>query len=166
MPSSDPKFLHALEVLADQRVDFLVVGGVAAALWAAGVTTFDLDILYSQEPDNVDRLIAALGQLDAIYRDPAGRRIEPRRELLESGGHHRFLTSAGALDVLATVGAGHTYADLAPRSEPIELSTGTVRVLSLDALIQTKEEAGRAKDHAWLPVLRETLLLKDQDQDQ
>lgn len=162
MPHGDPKFREALGVLSRHQVDFLVVGGVAAILWAAPVHTIDLDILYSREPENIDRLMTALGELGALYRDPAGRKIGPKKDLLAAGGHHLFSTSAGALDVLATIGAGHNFEDLVSRSEIVELPVGAVRVLSLDALIQTKEEAGRAKDHAWLPLLRETLLLREE----
>ncbi len=67
----------------------------------------------------------------------------------------------GPLDVLAMAGAGLAYDDLAPRAERFELEGMEVLVLGLPALIETKEQAGRDKDRLALPVLRETLRLRE-----
>jgi hypothetical protein len=40
-------------------VDFIVVGGVAAVLRGAPVSTFDLDVVHSTAPENIGRLLAA-----------------------------------------------------------------------------------------------------------
>ena len=61
-------FLGILEVLADRDVDFIVVGALSAAIQGAPVTTFDLDIVHSRTPDNLDRLLSALESLNAYYR--------------------------------------------------------------------------------------------------
>ncbi|MDP9120963.1 MAG: hypothetical protein M3O15_06270 [Acidobacteriota bacterium] len=58
-------------------------------------------------------------------------------------------------------GAGLAYDDLAPRAERFELEGMEVLVLGLPALIETKEQAGRDKDRLALPVLRETLRLRE-----
>lgn len=50
-----PKFKEALEVLARHHVDFVVVGGVAAVLGGAPISTFDLDIVHDRSPTNVTR---------------------------------------------------------------------------------------------------------------
>ncbi len=66
-------------------------------------TTADIDIVFSQDPDNVNRLVDALRGLHAVYKDPLGRRIEPDAARFSSrhgGGHHLLATSAGNLDVL------------------------------------------------------------------
>jgi len=75
-----PKFKDALEVLARHHVDFIVVGGVAAVLGGAPISTFDLDIVHDRAPTNVARLLSALTDLDARYRDLTGRvlRLEAR----------------------------------------------------------------------------------------
>jgi hypothetical protein len=62
-------FRAALEVLARHHVDFIVVGGVAAVLNGAPVSTFDLDIVHARTDANLDRLMHALGELEAHYRD-------------------------------------------------------------------------------------------------
>jgi hypothetical protein len=155
-----PRFADALRVLVEHEVDFLVVGGVAAVLQGAPVSTLDLDVLYSPAAGNLARLEAALASMDAKYRDPAGRLIRPDAARLASGGHHLLSTSMGPVDALGSVGAGQTYEQLLGRSVEIAAGDLRVRVLDLAALIETKEQAGREKDRATLPILRETLRLR------
>jgi hypothetical protein len=54
---------------------------------------------------------------------------------------------------------GRTYDDLLPHTELVEISPELrVRVLDLETQIAIKEETGREKDLAVLPVLRRTLI--------
>lgn len=71
------RFVDALTALTRHRVQFVVVGGVAAVLGGAPVSTFDLDIVHARTPDNVAALSAALLDLDARDRDPGGRVRHP-----------------------------------------------------------------------------------------
>jgi hypothetical protein len=153
-------FLGLLRVLLRHGIEFLVVGGVAAQLEGAPILTLDLDILYDKSPQNVERLLAALRELKARYRDPAGRHIEPDREKLETLRMHLLLTELGALDLLGEIGKGLIFNDLAGRTIAYEIGEARVRVLELAAVIETKEHANRAKDRAVLPVLRQTLAMK------
>jgi len=107
-----PKFKEALEVLARHHVDFVVVGGVAAVLAGAPISTFDLDIVHDRSATNVARLLDALTDLDARYRDLTGRVLRPEARALEGDGHHLLLTSCGPLDVLGRIGLGRGYQDL------------------------------------------------------
>jgi hypothetical protein len=142
----------------ENEVEFLVVGGVCAVLHGAPVATFDLDIVPERSEVNVERLLRALQGLDAIYRDLAGRTLRPEVTGLRGPGHHRLMTRSGPLDVLGEIGAHRDHAALSPRSRDVEVGEGLkVRVLDLDALIETKTEAGRAKDLATLPTLSRTL---------
>jgi hypothetical protein len=134
---------------------------VAAQLEGAPILTLDLDILYDKAPENVERLLAALRELKARYRDPAGRHIEPDRTKLETFRINLLLTELGALDVLGAIGNGFTYQDLLDRTISYELGEARVRVLELAAVIETKEQANRDKDRAALPVLRQTLAMKN-----
>jgi hypothetical protein len=82
--SQSVKFLGILRVLLRHGVDFIVVGGVAAQLEGAPILTLDLDVLYDKAAENLERLLGALRELKARYRDPAGRHIEPDRTKLET----------------------------------------------------------------------------------
>jgi len=59
--------------LVHQRVDFIIVGGMAAILRGTPVNTFDLDVVYERSPSNIGRLLLALEELDAIVRDARRR---------------------------------------------------------------------------------------------
>jgi hypothetical protein len=152
-----PKFKEALEILARHHVDFVVVGGVAAVLGGAPISTFDLDIVHDCAPTNVARLLSALADLDARYRDLTGRDLRPEARGLEGQGHHLLITRCGPLDVLGRIGLGRSYQDLIADSITRPLGEISVCVLGLEALIRTKVEAGRDKDRAVLPILRRTL---------
>jgi hypothetical protein len=158
--SHSVKFLGLLRVLLRHGVDFFVVGGVAAQLEGAPILTLDLDVLFEKTPENLGHLLTAFRELNARYRDPAGRHIEPDLAKLETLRLHRLLTDLGALDVLSEIGDGLTYQDLAGRTVSYELGESSVRVLELGAVIETKEQANREKDRAVLPVLRQTLAMK------
>jgi hypothetical protein len=157
-----PRFRETLEILDRHHVDCIVVGGVAAVLQGVPISTLDTDIVYRRRADNVERLVAALRELEAIYRDPAGRRIEPdATRLAAAGGHHLLETRLGPLDVLATIGANRTYEDLERYAARYTLEGMSILLLDLRMIIETKEQAGRSKDLLALPVLRETLRLRD-----
>jgi hypothetical protein len=47
-----------MQTLADHRVEFIVIGGVCAVLHGAPVTTFDLDVVHSRTPENLNRLLS------------------------------------------------------------------------------------------------------------
>lgn len=146
-----------LVTLGRHGVDFIVVGGVAAVVHGAPITTEDLDVVYAVTPENVERLAAALGEMGAIYRDPAGRRIAPDAGRLSAFRLSLLDTRLGRLDVLREIGRGQRYEDLLPQSEQIELDATKVWVLGLATVIESKEHAGRPKDHMALPFLREVL---------
>lgn len=158
--SPSRRFLGLIRALLRHKVDFIVVGGVAALLEGAPIVTLDLDVLFDRAPENVVRLLAALQDLHARYRDPAGRHIEPDVEKLATLRMHLLRTDLGPLDVLGVIGSGLTYQDLLGRTLEHDLQGTRVRVLDLAAVIETKEQANRDKDRAALPVLRQTLLLK------
>ncbi|HEX4822680.1 MAG TPA: hypothetical protein VFV19_00045 [Candidatus Polarisedimenticolaceae bacterium] len=158
MPPTAADVSGLLRVLAAHDVKFIVIGGVCAVLHGAPVSTFDLDIVPDRSPDNVARLLEVLKGLGAVHRDPAGRTIEPDASRLGGPGHNLLSTRSGPLDVLGTIGAGRDFQSLEPRSRLVDLGDGVrVRVLDLDALIETKQEAGRDKDRAVIPILQQTL---------
>ena len=96
------KLLDILQVLGRHKVDFILVGGVAAVLEGAPVATFDLDVVPDPAPENRARLLEALRELNARYLDPAGRHFVPDEAKLASLRLHQLLTDAGPLDVQAT----------------------------------------------------------------
>jgi len=151
-------FLALLRTLNGHRVDYIVVGGVAAVLQGAPVSTFDLDVVHSRQKENIVRLVAVLQELDAYYRAQPERRLTPDASHLASPGHQLLVTRFGPLDLLGEIGAGRRYEDLLPESIMVQAGEQVlVRVLNLETLITMKEELAQEKDRAVIPVLRRTL---------
>ena len=162
MPPSPLDIRALLSVLTKHRVEFIIVGGVGCVLQGAPIATFDLDIVHQRTPANLDRLLAALDELDAVFRDPGGRRIRPTGSHLAGLGHCLLITRSGPLDVLGAIGSRRDYDSLKPNVEELDLGDGLlVQVLDLAELVEIKEEAGRDKDRAVLPTLRAALAERD-----
>lgn len=156
MADEAPRFAELVTLLAEHGVEFIIVGGVAAVLQGASLTTFDLDVLHRRTPENVDRLLRALARLGAVYRHDS-RRLTPGPEHRLGPGHQLLATTLGDLDVLGTIGANTTFEDVAARATRITLRGHAVDVLSLEDLIAAKSFADRPKDRAALPLLRAVL---------
>jgi len=154
------RFADILQILRRHDVDLILVGGIAAVLEGAPVSTFDLDIVVRQTSENQGRLLAALLDLNARYRDPAGRHILPDAAKLATMRIHRLMTDFGALDVLETIGHGLAYPDLIGQTIDYEVEGLHIQTLRLEIVILSKEQAGRDKDKAVLPILHRTLQLK------
>jgi hypothetical protein len=148
------RYLPLLRVLADHEVEFILVGGLAAVLQGAPIVTGDLDIVHRRTPENVAKLLSALGELEAVYRID---RLKPTAAHLSGPGHALLSTKFCDLDVLGTIFADTDYEGLRDDALEVELADVTIEVLSLERLIQSKEYARRGKDLAVLPALRAAL---------
>ena len=147
-----------LKALRKRHVDFIIVGGVCAALHGAPLATFDLDLVHSREPQSLTGLWAALQDLGAHYRIPGRMDKKPGPSDLASAEHHMLMTRCGPLDLLGTFGQGRDYAQLLQDTVEMEIGPGLkLRVATLESLIKTKEASGLEKDRAVLPVLRRLL---------
>lgn len=151
-----PQLKRILETLVEFDVEFIVVGGLAAVLQGAPVTTQDVDIVYSLSEANQTRLLAALKALGALFRgDP--RRLEPTMSHLASRGHKLLTTPHGDLDCLGTIEEATTYDQLLSHVDWMEVGGKRIRVLSLPRLILVKERLARPKDQLMLLQLQATL---------
>jgi predicted nucleotidyltransferase len=146
-----------LEGLLDAGVDFILVGGLAAVIQGAPVTTMDVDVVHSQSPQNIARLFAFLRSVDAVQRRLDDKLIEPKERDLSGKGHVLLTTRIGPLDVLAVIEGGRSYEDLLGHTVEIDFRGHTLRVLNLETLIELKKTSTDLKDKQRLPVLKETL---------
>jgi hypothetical protein len=152
-----------LRRLSVARVEFIVVGGAAAVLHGAPITTEDLDIVHRRTPENVTRLKALLDDLHASVRELANRNLPVSESALAGEGHVLVSTDLGPLDCLGTIVEGRGFDELVSHSEAVTDEGIEFRVIDLPTLIEIKEKTGRAKDRLMLPVL---LALSDELNDQ
>jgi hypothetical protein len=146
-----------LEGLLKARVDFILVGGLAAVIQGAPVTTIDVDIVHSQSPQNIARLLPFLRSVDAVQRRLDDKLIEPKERDLSGKGHVLLTTRIGPLDVLAVIEGERSYEDLLEHTVEIDFRGYTLRVLDLKMLIELKKTSTDLKDKQRLPVFKETL---------
>ena len=154
-----------LEGLIEAGVDFILVGGLAAVVQGAPVTTMDVDIVHDQSPENIAKLLAFLESIGAFHRRPDDKLIKPKEDDISGRGHALFTTRLGPIDVLAVIEEGKAYRDLLEHTVEIEFRNHTIRVLDLKMLIQLKRTSTDPKDMQRLPVLEETLRQLDDEHD-
>ena len=155
--TTGPDLSAVLEGLIKADIKFILVGGLAAVVQGAPVTTMDVDIVHNRSPENIARLFAFLKSIAAIYRRPDDKVIEPKEEDFFKMGHALFTTRLGPLDVLAVIEEGQTYEDLLDYTVEIEFRGHKLRTLDLKKLIELKRISKDPKDKQRLPVLEETL---------
>lgn len=144
-----------VRILQRHDVEFVVIGGIAGQLWGSATITQDLDICYARDKANLERLAAALRELNARLRgvkEDVPFQLDARR--LFNGDSFTFTTEFGAFDCLATPTGTNGYIDLKQGAEAMPVGGGRrVWVCSIDDLIRMKRAAGRTKDRIHLEDL-------------
>ena len=146
-----------LEKLLESNVEFILVGGLAAVIQGAPITTMDADIVHKQSSDNISKLMILLNSIDAIHRRPDSKVIQVKKRDISGKGHALFTTKLGPLDVLAMIEEGRSYEDLLEYTVEIEFKGHRIQVLGLKMLVELKKLSRDPKDKLRLPVLEETL---------
>ena len=144
-----------LGALTRTGAHFVVVGGIAMRLHGSTYVTEDIDLVYERTRPNAEKVVEAL------------RRFKPRPREFPPDLPFRFdvqallvteiltlETTAGDLDLLASLKGVGNYAAVEATSEPFTYEDLTFRVLSIDGLIAAKTASGRPKDKAGLLELR------------
>lgn len=146
--SSDEAFvLEVLAALRDSGVEAIVIGSVAALLQGAPLTTDDMDVLIRDTPANRNKLQDLEQRLGgkAVAVSPLSSAL-------------RITTRQANLDILFDeIPGGLEFQGLRARSARIDLGDAIAVVASLEDIIASKEAAGRPKDIAQLPILKDTL---------
>jgi hypothetical protein len=146
-----------IAILERHQVRYLIIGGLAAVLHGSPIVTADADICPARDGENLQRLAAALKDLQArlrVEREPKGVAFPFERAFLANVQVLNLTTPYGDLD-LSYVPAGTSgYDDLVRNASNLIIGGCSVQVASLDDVIRSKEAADREKDRATLPILR------------
>jgi hypothetical protein len=150
-----------LEVLERHHVLYIVIGGFAAELRGSPYVTRDVDVTPARTRDNLGRLATALTELEAKIRVTDLEyplEIELDDQSFDQGTTWTFVTKYGYLDIALLPDGTRGYDDL-KRDATFEHLTDAlaISVASLADVIRSKEAAGREKDRAVLPILRQVL---------
>jgi predicted nucleotidyltransferase len=148
-----------LRLLAHAGVDFIVIGGMAAAAHGSTRSTLDLDVVYARDAANVRRLVGALAPYHPYLRGvPPGLPFVFDEVTIVHGLNFTLTTDVGDFDLFGEVLGGGNYGELLPQTIEIEAFGVRCRYVTLDALLRLKRAAGRPKD---LEAIAELELLRD-----
>jgi hypothetical protein len=150
-----------LVALVEEKIDFVVVGGVSGAIHGSPYVTNDLDVCYDTAPANLTRVARLLARLKAYPRESeSGLPFTPDVRALRTTPVMTLRTIEGDLDLLDRIGGVGMYQDTVESSEEITAFSLRFRVLTLDGLIRARRAAARPKDLAQLPALEALADLK------
>lgn len=159
---------RVVEALDRHHVEYMLVGGSAARLYGSEHLTKDVDLVPDSAVENLDRLAAALRDLEAFMRvgglsDAEARSLPVVIDAMALGRMEisTWRTSAGDLDVLhhlrSEAGGRVDYSEMSQRSTRTDLGGLEVRLASLGDIVASKRFADREKDRAALPDLERLL---------
>ena len=167
MPEAGGEFrpVDLLRVLIERGVDFILIGGLAAAVHGSPYATVDVDVVPRREMRNLERLSEALSALGARVYVSAEESIAfaHNGRSLADAKVWNLATAYGGLDITFLPTGTEGFADLAERAEVVDLGGVRVRVAALEDIVRSKAAAGREKDQVVLPTLRRLLALQTEE---
>lgn len=144
-----------LSALVAAKAKFVVVGGIAMRLHGSQYLTEDIDLVYERSRANGERMVSALAPFQPRPRVfPEDLPFIFDVQTLVVTDILTLRTTAGDLDLLATLKGVGDFKAVEAASEPYSIGELPFRVLSIDGLIAAKGAAGRPKDKAGVIELR------------
>jgi len=141
--------------LVERGFEFVLIGGLAAVVHGVSLSTRDADVCCSFEFHNIVRLHSLLEDLHPVHR------LTPQRLpfVFEEGLFRRLQnlylsTDLGTLDCLSSVLGLGDYLQVRQQSMELRLWGGTCRILTIDALILSKQATNRPHDQQTIAQLR------------
>lgn len=140
-------FKRLLSALTGGKVEFIIIGGLAATAHGSARLTQDVDIVYSRSTDNLKRLVDVLRPLKPYLRGaPPNLPFIWEAQTIRRGLNFTLTTDAGDLDLLGEVTGAGTYEALLPHTLSLTFFGHPCRCLDLQTLIRIKRATGRPKD--------------------
>lgn len=135
----DPDFAEFIALFDAHDVRYLVVGGYALAAHGVPRATGDLDAWILVDPDNAERVVAALG--DFGFGD-VGLTVSDfsRTDQVVQLGYPPY-----RIDILTGVD-GVEFPDAWPRRLALDVGGVTMQVIGLEDLVANKLACGRPQD--------------------
>ena len=113
-------FAEILPLLAGHGVECILIGGGAGIAHGLARSTYDVDVVYSREYSNLERIANSLLPFHAYLRDmPPGLPFQLDVRTLVNGMNFTLSTDLGALDLLGDIPGGANYQQLVPHSQAI-----------------------------------------------
>ncbi len=136
------RLLQIIRALNKEKVQYVVVGGIAVNLHGIPRYTEDLDLMIRATPGNIANVQKAL---KSVYADPSIDELTPDEfsiySVIRYGTPDDFY-----IDLMTKLGEFATYDSIG--SETLEIEGTAVRIATLEALYWMKSDTVRLKDKA------------------
>lgn len=134
------EFLEVFKALDQQKVDYVLIGGVAVILHGMERLTRDIDIIVKMSPENIQKLRKAL---QMVFEDDAIEEITHpelyKFPVIRYGTPNEFY-----IDIMARVGELANFEDL--EYITIEYQGVKIRIAKPESLFKLKKDSIRDKD--------------------
>ncbi len=141
----------ALSTIRRHRVDHLLMGGQACVLYGAAEFSRDLDLALLPDPENLDRLEAALSELEASVIDVPPLSLQVLDEGLAVHFRCKHPETAGLrIDVMTHMRGVAPFPQLWARRTTLDFGNEIVDVMALPDLVAAKKTQ---RDKDW-PMIR------------
>ena len=146
---AEPTLREIARLLAECRLEAVLVGNAAAALQGAPVTTLDFDFMFRRTPANIRKL--------KLLADKLGGRI--LKPYYPASGLYRVVVEDRGLqmDFMSSLHGIRSFEGLRSRAERTDFGGSTLLVADLRDIIRSKKALGRPRDLAVLEILEATL---------
>ena len=153
--------LNLINMLAEARVEFVLVGGVAVGLQGCHRPTANVDVALAMDTVNVQRFLSVAQFFGLSPTLPVEPDALARPEVIEQWYREKEMrvfglrgpTAAEAIINVLVRPIG-PYADLRRDAAMIDIGPIIIPVASIDHLIAMKTEAGRSQDLTDIEELR------------
>lgn len=161
MAPFDPE--RIIRTLAKHEVKYVLIGAMAARLQGFPRLTADADITPQKEAENLDRLAAALRDLNArVYTEtvPSGLPFDPTGKMLGQAEIWNLVTTAGRVDIAFVPSGTEGYYDLVRGAVRFKAFGVELTAARLEDIIRSKQAANRPQDRQDVAVLQDLLRLR------
>jgi hypothetical protein len=133
-------FMEVLKALDREKVDYVLIGGVAVILHGLERLTRDIDIFVKMDPKNIERLGKAL---HSVFDDPSIEEITFNE--LNNYPVIRYGTPNGFyIDIMGRIGEDINYEDL--EYEIVHYQDAKIKLGTPETLYNLKKDTVRHKD--------------------
>ncbi|MHC5121741.1 MAG: nucleotidyltransferase [Planctomycetota bacterium] len=140
-------YIDLLTRLVKAQVRFVLIGGYACIVHGGTQTTEDVDVCCDFAPDNLLRLQQALANLNPVHRmTPQRLPLSITSENCQNLKNLYLDTDLGQLDCIGAVQGLGDFCQVEQLCQIIEVNQIHLKVLSRDALIQSKKAMDRPRD--------------------
>jgi hypothetical protein len=141
--------------LIKAEVEFVLVGGFAAAAHGVMLVTSDVDICCRFSEGNLKRIQQAFADLHPVHRSRPDLPLELTSAQCASLKNLYLKTDLGVVDCLGEVLGVGSFDEVLKHSIEVELPIGQCRIISINALIRAKESMNRDHDRITVKHLKE-----------